>query len=245
MKAKTLFILVSTVSLTTGAYFFYSNKSHAKTPLKAPVIIFDFDGTIADSLDTTVIVVNQILSEYKYPSIVNAEEFKTQHLAAILKAHNIPMYRLPSFHKRALVLMKEKIDYINPIDGIKQAIADLKNLGFTLAVVTSNAEENVKQFLKNNDMEYFDVIYSGASMFGKHKVLKEFLSTCSLTSKDVVYVGDETRDIEACHKADIKVIAATWGFNQKVLLTQANPNFIIDQPEELNDVVSNIFTPTT
>ena len=178
-------------------------------------MIFDFDGTIADSLDVMVILSNQILREYNYPGTVTAEDLRTQHLTAILKSHNVPLYKLPFIQKRAQEIMKDRIDDLTPIAGIREALQELKAQGFSLAIVTSNAEGNVKKFLKNHNMDYFDAIHSGSSLFGKHVTLKDFLSMFRLTQKDVVYVGDETRDIEACHKAGINVIAVSCGFNKK------------------------------
>ena len=55
--------------------------------------------------------------------------------------------------------------------------------------------------------------------------------------KDVLYVGDETRDITAAKKAKIKVVAVTWGFSSRKGLEKYKPDFLIDKPEELLEVV--------
>jgi phosphoglycolate phosphatase-like HAD superfamily hydrolase len=62
----------------------------------------------------------------------------------------------------------------------------------------------------------------------------------SLNPEEVVYVGDETRDIEAAKKSQIKVIAVTWGFNSKQVLAAQNPDFLIDRPEELIKVIESL-----
>jgi phosphoglycolate phosphatase-like HAD superfamily hydrolase len=50
-------------------------------------------------------------------------------------------------------------------------------------------------------------------------------------------VGDETRDIEAAKKSHIKVIAVSWGFNSRQVLEKYSPDFLIDYPGELIDVI--------
>ena len=74
-------------------------------------------------------------------------------------------------------------------------------------------------------------------MFSKHKVLRKFLQKNFLTPEEVIYVGDETRDIEAAKKIKMKAIAVSWGFNSKEALAAQNPEFLIHKPNELIDVI--------
>ncbi len=61
-----------------------------------------------------------------------------------------------------------------------------------------------------------------------------------MNSEEVIYVGDETRDIEAAKKINSKVIAVSWGFNTKEALARHNPDFLIHQPSELLDVMGSL-----
>jgi phosphoglycolate phosphatase len=53
----------------------------------------------------------------------------------------------------------------------------------------------------------------------------------------VIYVGDETRDIEAARKIQIQVIAVSWGFNSREVLAEQKPDFLISHPSQLIEVV--------
>ena len=106
-----------------------------------------------------------------------------------------------------------------------------------MGILTSTSEENVRKFLKKNKLELFDFIYSGSSIFGKHKVMKSLLKKQKLKRKEVIYVGDETRDIEAAKKAKVKIISVTWGFNTKQILKKQKPDFLIDKPKELMKIL--------
>ena len=86
---------------------------------------------------------------------------------------------------------------------------------------------------------FFDFIYSGVTIFGKTTIINNALKQNNLSSQQVIYVGDETRDIEASKKANIKVIAVAWGFNSHEVLAKQNPDFLIHQPMELLQVIQN------
>ena len=85
----------------------------------------------------------------------------------------------------------------------------------------------------------FDFIYSGTT-FGKSKVINKLLNQNNINPQQAIYVGDETRDIEAARKSNIRAIAVSWGFNSKELLAAQNPDFLIHQPNELIDVIGSL-----
>ncbi|PMB02817.1 carotenoid oxygenase, partial [Fischerella thermalis CCMEE 5196] len=85
----------------------------------------------------------------------------------------------------------------------------------------------------------FEFIYSGITIFGKTTIINNLLKQKQLKPEEVIYVGDETRDIEASKKANIKVVAVSWGFNSPEVLAKQNPNYLIHHPSELLDVVNN------
>jgi len=82
-------------------------------------------------------------------------------------------------------------------------------------------------------MDYFDFIYSDGSLFGKGKILKRVLKKYEFFKRNVVYVGDEVRDIDAAREAGIKIVSVSWGFNSKEVLGSNKPNYIVDTPAEL------------
>ena len=60
----------------------------------------------------------------------------------------------------------------------------------------------------------------------------------SLSKREVIYIGDERRDIKASHKADIPIIAVTWGYNNKKMLAENNPDYLVSQPKEIISIVN-------
>ncbi|MDP5339693.1 MAG: HAD-IA family hydrolase [Nodularia sp. (in: cyanobacteria)] len=204
------------------------------------VIIFDFDGTIADTVDALVTIANRLAVEFGYIQITPEELALLRSFSSreIIKYSGISLFKIPFLLKKVKGELKYKIKEFKPILGIHEALTELQNEGYRLGIITSNSQENVTAFLKNNELEYlFDFIYSGVTIFGKTTIINNVLRQKQLKTQAVIYVGDETRDIEASKKANIKVIAVTWGFNSPQALAKQKPDFLINHPSELLEVI--------
>ena len=206
------------------------------------VIIFDFDGTIADTVDALVTIANRLALEFGYVPINSQELVLLRNLTAreIIKYSGVSLFKIPFMMKRVKGELKDKIPELKPIEGINAALIELHNQGYHLGIITSNSQENVNQFLKCHNLDYlFEFIYSGVTIFGKTTIINNVLRQKQFKSEAVIYVGDETRDVESAKKANIKVIAVSWGFNSAEALTKQNPDFLIHHPSELLDVIKS------
>ncbi len=206
------------------------------------VIIFDFDGTIADTVDALVSVANRLAEEFGYVQITPEELNLLRNLTSreIINYSGISVFRIPFLVKKVKGELKRKIPELKPIAGMKEALIDLKNADHHLGIITSNSKDNVTEFLKINELDnLFEFIYSGVTIFGKTTIINNVLRQKQIKVEEVIYVGDETRDIEASKKSNIKVVAVTWGFNSPEVLAKQKPNYLIHHPSELLEVVNN------
>ncbi|ARV62081.1 carotenoid oxygenase [Nostocales cyanobacterium HT-58-2] len=207
------------------------------------VIIFDFDGTIADTVDALVSIANCLAQKFGYIPITQEELALLRNLSSreIIKYSGISVLKIPFLVKKVKTELKSKIKELKPISGIKEALIVLNNEGYKLGIITSNSQENVTDFLKANELDdLFAFVYSGVTIFGKTTIINNVLKQKQIKPQEVLYVGDETRDIEASKKANIKVIAVTWGFNSQEVLAKQNPDFLIHHPSQLLEVVKVI-----
>lgn len=207
------------------------------------VIIFDFDGTIADSLDAVVNITNRLAVEFGYqpPSLEDIEKIKNLSSRQIIQFSGVSIFKLPFLLRKVRIRLNNQIQDLKPFPGIKETFTELKAQGNQLGIITSNSKENVSIFLKENEfIELFDFIYSAPTIFGKHKVINSFSKKQNIQNNEMVYVGDETRDIEAARKSRIKVISVSWGFNSKEVLAKHHPDFLIDKPSELLEVIGSL-----
>jgi phosphoglycolate phosphatase len=207
------------------------------------VFIFDFDGTLADSRTTLVKIANELADEFGYDQVTEDEISRLSNLSSrdIILQSPIPAYKIPFLLRRVKKELNQHIANLKPFIGIKEALMNLKQQGFNLGIVTSNMEDNVLDFLKNNELEsYFDFVYSANTLFGKNKTINKLIKKHELLIDEIVYVGDETRDIEAAKKSKIKVIAVAWGFNSADILAQHQPDFLIEKPQQLSEIFTQL-----
>ena len=88
-------------------------------------------------------------------------------------------------------------------------------------------------FLENNQLELFDFIHTTSKIWSKNRSLKTLIHDNQLKLSEVIYIGDETRDIVAAQKAGIRCVAVTWGFNSRKALEAHRPDYLIHSPQEL------------
>ena len=216
--------------------------SHLKTELSSnTVIVFDFDGTIADSFGTVIKIMGELSNNPTFKNIEpgeQMEQLRNEGIRKLTKTGNIvTMAQLPFWVRRFRQELNNKLSTINPIKEMPEVINSLKKK-YKIAVISSNAKENIDIFLKSNGINV-DYIYSGSSIFGKSKVINKFIKKEKLNRKDIIYVGDEDRDIEAAHKSNIFSIAVSWGYNSEKVLMEASPDILMKSPGEL----INFFNP--
>lgn len=207
-------------------------------------IIFDFDGTIANTPPHISKIVDQLAGRFGYKNIKGKDIvrlLRKEKIQEIFKKFKISVFKLPFVVKRVRLELNKDIESVKPERGIKAAILKLRKMGYGLGILSSNSKVNVSRFLRKNKLDFFDFIYSGSSIFGKDKTIKNLLRKRHLKPEEIIYVGDETRDIEAARKIKIKIIAVTWGFNSKSLLKKEKPDFLVDKPSEIIRVVTNLF----
>lgn len=203
-------------------------------------ILFDFDGTLADTVAAGVMTFNELARRYGFYEITaaNAEALRAQGPRGAMKTLAVPIYRVPTVLRSLRRGVRSVIPDIAFIDGMRNTVVALRAAGYRLGIVTSNSEENVRAFLANNGVaEAFDFIQAGTGIFNKASKIKKLIRREKLKKDEIVFVGDEIRDVQATRKNGLKVIAVTWGLNSRDGLETAGANVIVRTPEELQNVL--------
>ena len=206
------------------------------------VIVFDFDGTLADTYDAFIEIANSLSEEFGYKPVKEQEQENLKNLSAkdLIKQSEISIFKIPFVLKRLKSELTHKIQELEPIKDIPYCVKQLKSQGYSLGIITSNAEENVVSFLKNHQLEqFFEFIYAGTTLFWKHKIIKKLLKEKQLLPHEVMYIGDETRDIHSAKKSRVQCVGVTWGFNSSQALAKQEPDFLIHNPYELMTILDN------
>ena len=188
------------------------------------VIIFDFDGVIADTFN-----LHLELSQY----------FQPQTTAEVLIEHTMGNPLLEpkiKFKKEELPpyfdMYTEKIkkeDYFPVVNAIKNL-----SKKYTLVICSGSPEKGIRKFLKFWDIENcFAGVYDVYTSHNKIEKFGMIFKDHKVNVDECIYVTDTVGDIKEAKAINIKTIAVTWGFHSKMILLAAKPYAVIDRIEDL------------
>lgn len=202
------------------------------------LIIFDFDGTLADSYPWFLSIAKDLLQQYHLPAmdISEIEKLRTLEIDQILKTYKIPLWKAIIIGNHLKKMMNNQINKVLMVDGIQSVIETLAAQDVRLSIVTSNAEQNVRRVL-GQYISYFDPIESGVSIFGKESKFLKILRKTSIKSHEALSIGDEVRDLKSSHAAKIPFGAVSWGYTDRQTLLNHAPETIFDTPGQILEVV--------
>lgn len=206
--------------------------------MKFKYIFFDFDGTIADTEKINFKILEQLSDKYKFNKLASTELNHAKKMNAFQLMHhlNVKKYKLPFILRKGKKLLKQNIVNIDLcMNNFAEVLPSLKTAGVKLAIITSNSKKNVNLFLEKHNLDCFDFIVS-SSLFGKEHKIRKIIKKGKLNPSDVIYVGDEIRDISAAKLANIKIAIVSWGYNSLESLVSYEPDFVLQDPSDLIDV---------
>jgi len=203
------------------------------------IIIFDYDGTIIDSLDTFMELFLTACQNEKNCPISTPTEFLD-----LFQGNMFEKMMQRGMTKESILRVVYQVrdglyahhSTLSTFPGIKKAIEDLSKK-HKLYIITSNDTNVVKDFLHIKKLEFFIDIYGsdkGASKVDKIQHINQ-----QIQHGEVFYVGDTVGDIIEGKQAGVTTIGVTWGWHSDYQLKQSAPNYIVNTPQELVDILSS------
>ena len=199
------------------------------------LIIFDFDGTLADSRDWMRGVFNQVARRYRFRTISEAEmEMLRGHdNRAIMRYLGVPGWKLPFIANYMRGLVAEQADQIPLFPGVDETLRRLADGGLRLAIVSSNSEANVRRILGPANAARITHYACGASLFGKAAKFRQVVKRSGIPPSETLCIGDEARDIEAAASSRLASGAVTWGYATADLLKAQRPTLMFSALDEI------------
>jgi phosphoglycolate phosphatase len=200
------------------------------------LILFDFDGVLADTLDDMLNFAQAVCVELgidRIPTPADLDALETMSFVEYGKQLGVPPALAAEFASRCLKRFSERSRPPKIFEGMAQVIEQL-SLCHTLAIVTGNTTRAVENFLIENGIrKYVSAIFAvDQSGTKEEKILKA--KTQLATSNDAVYyVGDAVSDIQAARQVSVKSVAVSWGHQSLDKLVKAEPDQIVHSPREI------------
>lgn len=210
---------------------------HLKKPkrIEKDIIIFDFDGTIADTMYHLIEISNDLADRFGYDKVDldQVDQMRDWTSKEVFKHLNVPLLKIPHILTLARKQLREQLGEVKTFNGMKDVLTELRAQGHQIGIFTSNSEENVHAILKINDLDMFDFVLTTPKLWNKNRGLKRIMRRKRFHKDNIIYVGDETRDIVAAKKAGVRVMAVAWGYNSIEKLTSFEPDFVCHEPEDI------------
>lgn len=204
--------------------------------------IFDFDGTLADTIPLCREAFRRAVRELGGRTLTNEEierQFGPDDLGVIQRL----LPGKPELHERGRQLFIRYYRELHPelapapFPGTAELLRTLRNRGIRLAMVTGKRLESAEISLQFFGLsEFFPILETGSPEGGvKPDRIKRALARLDSTAAEAIYIGDSPTDVDACRAVPIRILAAGWAAEADVTgLREQKPDYLLTRFEDLD-----------
>lgn len=216
------------------------------------LIIFDLDGTLINTIDDLGQACNHALKACGFPT----HEIADYPLLVGNGINRLIERALPEQHRDEETVLRlreyfvpyydiHNCDLTHPYEGIPKVLQTLKDAGHTLAVASNKYQAATEKIVAHFFPNTFDVVLGervGVARKPDPQIVYDIVEAIrrlgdKAMDKEILYIGDSLVDAKTAKAAGATLVLCTWGFCTKEQLTNANPNYIINHPSELIDLL--------
>jgi len=206
-------------------------------------LIFDWDGTLADSINNIVTAMQRAAVDVALP-VCSVREVRDIIGLALPDAVAVlyPELDQPLLAQRLIEAYAENYlalerDPSPLFEGVHVSLDALRARGFHLAVATGKGRRGLDRMLASHDLEdYFDVTRCADETAGKPhpRMIEEILGELGVAPTDACMVGDSEFDIMMGHNAGVRPVAVTYGAMTHEQLLRCRPVHCVDSFDEFH-----------
>lgn len=200
--------------------------------MKKPLIIFDFDGVIVDSFETSYKLLSSFaenpFSEEDYRVAFEGNVYDSPVIQAIMaKTGGV------NDQNQFFVAYLDALKHLDPVPGIREAIEGAAKT-HTLVVVSSTMSKPIREFLEHHGLlQYFDDVLGADAGKSKKEKIERLLNQYGQEASEVTFITDSLGDVKEVQPLGLNMIAVSWGYNEHERLEKAEGVTIVDDPEDL------------
>ena len=212
------------------------------------LIIFDLDGTLADTIPGIRNAVNCVRAEYGLAPLTSEQTIKGMNhgignlmdvtVAAELGDRSLETReKLIEAYPRHLEHTFE--DEVVPYPGISEALTELRRRGYVLALLSNKPDRFVKPQIRSLFGDSLITLARGIVDVNFRKPNPELTMSVirdvdvALTPDECVMVGDSDVDIDTAKNAGMRSVSVSWGYRDREFLLSHSPTAVVDNAAEL------------
>ena len=207
------------------------------------IILFDFDGVLADTLDDLLNFAREVCAQLglpRNPTPADLEVLDTMSFVDYGQQLKLPPQYIDAFVSQCLQRFNQRSRPPEIFEGMRQVITEAARHN-TIAIVTGNTTPTVNEFLKENNLREHIKLIIGVEQKGtRPEKIERALRELGQGEKAAYMVGDAVSDIRAARETSTKSIAVGWGHQSPTRLMTAAPDYLVDSPQELLELLKKI-----
>jgi phosphoglycolate phosphatase len=200
------------------------------------VIIFDFDGVLADTLDDMLHYAQQVCEQLGVacqPTQKDLDALDHMSFDELGRQLGVPERKISEFTRRNLQLFSSPQRPPKIFDGMRQVVAQLAQT-HKLGIVTGNISEAVWNFLHVYGLaEHVQIVLDADAEGTRAEKISRAAASLGQAGSLVYVIGDAVSDVRAARQACALSVAVTWGHQSRAKLEGARPDYVVGSPKEL------------
>lgn len=210
------------------------------------LLIFDWDGTLVDSIDWIVHCVQAAAEEYGC-AIPPSQAAKDIIGLSIQEAMNTLFPDVDSAMQKKMVSHYSQMFFSKQttakdlFDGVEDMLYQLKQAGYQLAVATGKSRAGLDKVLQGTGIgELFCITRCADETASKPHplMLEQIMQHTGISPERTLMIGDSIHDLQMAQNAQISAIGVTCGAHSAEILQQYQPLFCLEQTTELLELIT-------
>jgi len=208
------------------------------------LIIFDFDGVLANSKDAYAAQMKETIESISKKTF--SEEVFSQRVGNTDQKDDFRFF-LETEDKKVIIKAVKKYEELTPkyahlrslYPGIREIIESLHNTHYT-GIVSRKPQHRMEYWLNFYDIQdYFDYPIGTVENTKSHAI-KRIMTHYGFSNKRTIMIGDTEFDIKSEKEAGVITVAATYGSSKPDDLLDLKPDFVLNEPKEIKVLVDKV-----
>ncbi|NMC62440.1 MAG: HAD family hydrolase [SAR324 cluster bacterium] len=196
------------------------------------LIISDFDGVIADSLNMYKEAYKQTFAHFgKATPFSNFKEWYNSEWEKNWTSSGFAHSEIPAVCE----IFSRFINYdlVDPFKGMEEELSKLNSIG-PVVIASTTCSSIINQFLQRTNLAAFvEEVYSPDGGSDKKGIISKAIDARSLSPQETLMIGDTPSDIKPANELGCLSIAVTYGWYNKENLLSTNPTYIVESVQDL------------